>query len=132
MIKQLETKEEMQRTMQMILDAMPSLGGTHDFTDIIQLIMDGMITLWISDNSFILTEVVSYPRMKAVNMFMVGGDLEELLGFDDILTEYGKHHGCSRLEGWARPGFAKNRSMKALGFYKHKAVVYKDIHDGQI
>ena len=110
--KQLETKEEMERALPMIVDAMDVLGGTHELPDLIQLIM---------------TEVVEYPRLKELNMFLVGGNLEELLEYDDPVTEYAIGQGCARIEGHARPGFGRNRTMRAIGFVPRQTVVSKEI-----
>tara|TARA_R110000751_G_scaffold13143_8_gene44469 strand:- start:1756 stop:2154 length:399 start_codon:yes stop_codon:yes gene_type:complete len=125
--KQLETKEEMERALPMIVDAMDVLGGTHELPDLIQLIMNGDLTLWISKKSFMLTEVVEYPRLKELNMFLVGGNLEELLEYDDPVTEYAIGQGCARIEGHARPGFGRNRTMRAIGFVPRQTVVSKEI-----
>jgi len=128
--KMLETKEEMQQAMPMILDAIPQLAGTHDFTDIIQLIMSGALTLWVSPGSFVLTEVVEYPRLKELNMFLAGGNLDELCEFDEPITEYAKAMGCARIEAHARKGFSRRREMRAIGFHSRQVLIHKELHHG--
>jgi hypothetical protein len=129
-MKMLETKEEMERAMPMILDALPQLGGTHDFTDIIQLIMNGSLTLWVAPWSFVLTEIVEYPRLKELNLFLAGGNLEELCAFDEVITDYAKAMGCARIEAHARKGFSRKREMRAIGFYSRQVLIHKDLHHG--
>ena len=120
----------MQRALPWILEALPRLGGTHDLPDIIQLIMNGDVWLWISDKSFILTEVIQYPKLKELNFLLAGGDMDDLLEFDDILTDYAKTEGCARIQSYGRLGFSRNRGMKALGYRQHQIVMQKDLSHG--
>lgn len=99
--------EELDRCRPWIEAALEYSGGTHDWYDIVFGVLNGNLQLWPKDNSALVTEVLTYPRKKVLNVFLGGGDLEELKAMHGEVIEWAKEQGCtaariSGREGWKR------------------------------
>lgn len=89
-------------------------GGTHDWEDIVDGVQSGRMQLWPSTKSCIVTEIVVYPKKRLLNIFLAGGELEQILDMDDDVKAWAKQQGCtgammSGRKGWERP-------LKPLGW----------------
>ncbi len=104
--------------------ALVEVKGTHTIDDVALMVGKGHFTLWLWDKSAALTEFVTVPRMKMLNLFIVGGDLEELREKETAeLIPYAKANGCARLTGAGRPGWARVQSdWERGGVYMHKDI----------
>lgn len=101
-------KDEIVRCRPWIEAALEYSGGTHDFIDIAEGLYKGTMQLWPAEKGCIVTEIVVYPRKKVVNVFLGGGDLEQILDMHEDVIEWGKLQGCSALTmtgrfGWKKP-----------------------------
>jgi len=101
-------KAEIVRCRPWIEAALEYSGGTHDFIDIAEGLYKGTMQLWPAEKGCIVTEIVVYPRKKVVNVFLGGGDLEQILDMHEDVIEWGKLQGCSALTmtgrfGWKKP-----------------------------
>jgi hypothetical protein len=101
-------KAESVRCRPWIEAALEYSGGTHDFIDIAEGLYKGTMQLWPAEKGCIVTEIVVYPRKKVVNVFLGGGDLEQILDMHEDVIEWGKLQGCSALTmtgrfGWKKP-----------------------------
>ncbi|MBP2301577.1 hypothetical protein [Azospirillum picis] len=81
--------------------------GTHLIEDIREGCLAGNLQFWPGKSAAIVTEICTYPRLKAVNFFLVGGDLEELLAMKPVIEAWAKRLGCTRAQcggrfGWER------------------------------
>jgi hypothetical protein len=81
--------------------------GTHDFESVRDAILAGTMQLWPASKSAAVTEVVEYAKKKVINVFLAGGDLDEITrGFDSVAA-WAKAHGCDSMtiegrKGWTR------------------------------
>ncbi|MBP2311880.1 hypothetical protein [Azospirillum soli] len=89
-------------------------GGTHTVDDVWEAIEAGRMQLWRGQRSVMVTEVVQYPRLKAVRVFAAAGDMAEVLEMEEVAAAWGKQMGCQRIEGFGRPGW--RRVMKGRGY----------------
>jgi hypothetical protein len=98
--------------------------GTHEIDDVCLMVGSGHFTLWVGEKCAALTEFCQTPRIKSLNCFAVGGDLEELRRMEvEKLIPFAKEHGCSRITGAGRKGWARVRSDWADGgVYMHKDI----------
>jgi len=98
--------------------------GTHTIDDICLMVGAGHFTLWTGEKSAVLTEVTTYPKIKALNYFMVCGDLEELMHMkENIIEPTAKENGISRVQGGGRDGWAR----RLPGFTHGGTFMYKDL-----
>lgn len=83
-------------------------GGTHNFADIVQGIHSNKMQLWPSAKGCIVTEIVVYPRKKLINIFLGGGELNQILDMHSDVISWAKQQGCSGMTmtgrlGWKKP-----------------------------
>lgn len=72
-----------------------------------------------------MTEVITYPRMRVLSFFLVGGDLEEILNeMEPKICEFGRAVRCTRVAQVGRPGW-----KKILAEHGYKAGLYATYKD---
>ena len=87
--------------------ALKYAGGTHDYGDIVRSVMEGTMQLWPASHSAAVTEIVVYPKMKTLHVFLAGGRKGQLIEMIDSAAEWGKAQGCTSMtmagrKGWER------------------------------
>lgn len=90
-----------------IEDALAYSGGTHRWPDIQAGVLLGNLQLWPGQSSAAVTEINVYPRKKVLNVFLAGGDMDELMVMMDSAREWGRSRGCDTMmmsgrQGWRR------------------------------
>lgn len=100
--------QEFMRCKKYIEAALEYSGGTHDIIDIYQGLYTGAMQLWPNKNSCLVTEIITYPKKKVLNIFLGGGDLAEILEMHDSVISWAKEQNCSALSmtgrfGWKKP-----------------------------
>ena len=83
-------------------------GGTHTFDDIVKGVQEGRMQLWPAPRGCIVTEIVVYPRVKAINIFLAGGELDQILDMDEDVKAWARDQGCTQAHmsgrlGWKKP-----------------------------
>jgi hypothetical protein len=81
--------------------------GTHDFESVRAAIEAGTMQLWPAEKSAAVTEIVEYAKKTVINVFLAGGDLDEIARHIDIVAAWGKAQGCDSMtmagrRGWSR------------------------------
>ena len=99
---------ELERCRPWIEAALQYTGGTHEFEDIVDGIRSSRMQLWPSKRGCIVTEIVIYPRKKVLNLFLAGGELDQILDMNDDIKTWAKEHGCEAATmsgrlGWKQP-----------------------------
>jgi hypothetical protein len=87
--------------------ALAHSNGTHDFESVRAAILAGEMQLWPAPKSAAVTEVVEYAKKKVINVFLAGGDLDEITRGIDSVAAWAKAHGCDSMtiagrKGWTR------------------------------
>jgi hypothetical protein len=100
--------QEFERCKPYIEAALKYTGGTHDIIDIYEGLYKGTMQLWPAEKSCLVTEIINYPKMKVLNIFLGGGDLTEILSMHSDVIRWAKDQGCTALNmtgrfGWKKP-----------------------------
>ena len=100
--------QEFERCKPYIEAALEYTGGTHDIIDIYEGLYKGTMQLWPAEKSCLVTEIINYPKMKCLNIFLGGGDLTEIMSMHEDVILWAKDQGCSALNmtgrfGWKKP-----------------------------
>tara|TARA_Y100000022_G_scaffold175704_1_gene164520 strand:- start:848 stop:1240 length:393 start_codon:yes stop_codon:yes gene_type:complete len=100
--------QEFMRCKKYIEAALKYTGGTHDLVDIYEGLYKGTMQLWPMENSCLVTEIITYPRKKVLNVFLGAGDLTEILEMHDSVISWAQAQGCEALNmtgrfGWKKP-----------------------------
>jgi len=67
-----------------------------------------------------ITEMVTFPQGRALNLIFCGGDFSELAEMLPSIELFAKKLGCKRLYGGGRKGWL--RKIKHLGFEEEYMV----------
>lgn len=108
---------ELQRCRDWIEAALEYSEGTHLFEDIVAGVMEGRMQLWPAPEGCLVTEIITYPRKKVLNVFLGGGDMDQLIDMHDALSEWGRMQGCDAATINGRPGWQrvyKSRGWKPI------------------
>ena len=116
---------ELERCRPWIEAALEYSGGTHSFKDVAKGILEGNMQLWPTPRGCIVTEIVVYPRKKVLNVFLGGGELDQLLDMHNDVTAWAKSYGCKALTITGRFGWKK--PLKAHGWEPLHASFQKEI-----
>jgi hypothetical protein len=106
--------------------ALARAGGTHEIEDVERLIGEGWAHFWPGRRCAVVTELYRYPRLTACNLWLMGGELKELLALRPHIEDWARAQGCTRiLGGGPRRGWA--RVLAPVG-YKPEFIIYsKDL-----
>lgn len=108
-------RPEWDRCKKWIEDALVYAHGTHTIEDVESGIALGIFQFWSGKDSALVTEIITYPRMRVLNCWLMGGSLENLLSeIEPKIVEWAKHIGCTRIVGTGRKGF--ERALKSHGY----------------
>ena len=107
--------------------ALPYAGGTHAIEDIEAELRRGQLALLAGHTSAMLCEIRNYPRLRALHMFLAGGDLMELRSFNTMMDNAARSMGCSRISIAGRHGWEK--ALSDLGYRKRWTVLSKEIEN---
>ncbi len=99
--------EELRRMRPVIEHALPYAHRTHEFDDIVSIVLTGKVRMWTTPGSFLIVERVAYPRKVHYHIFLAGGDLDELRGLHDEVTAAAKADGADALTLTGRHGWVK-------------------------
>lgn len=106
----------------------------YDIEDIEGAISAGQMIFWPGKHGAAVTEFITYPNGKALNVFAGGGDhnasLQEFIDvFEPSLAAWAKASDCRWIIGYGRPGW--DRILKKRGYSTMWSVMKKDIDNGR-
>jgi len=112
--------EDWERCSPWLAAALERAEGTHTLDDVRDLIErgQGQYQFWPGRRAAVVTEIIPYPRMWVLHFWLIGGDLEELMGMKPHIEAWGRAAGCTRARGTGRPGWER-----VLKDYRRSAVV---------
>ena len=112
---------------QQIERALVCAGGTHTVDDVIDQCQRGEMQMWAGDASVIVTQILTYPRLKELCVFLAAGSMEEMVKLEPVIEGFGKAAGCARMVFAGRPGWARTFLTTERGWVSKMAVFEKVI-----
>lgn len=82
-------------------------GSTHTFEDVILSVLKGDMQLWHTPKGSAVTEVINAPRKRIMHWFLAGGEMDQVLRFQDSIRIYARAIGCTEMTLSGRPGWVK-------------------------
>lgn len=116
--------KELKRCKPWIEAALEYSGGTHNFNDILNGLSEGVLQLWPTPRGCIVTEIVVYPQKKVLNVFLGGGELDQILDMHNDVIKWAKVQGCVALSMSGRPGWKK--SLEKHGWHNQHVSYVKE------
>ncbi len=88
-------------------------GSTHSLADIDEALANGTMQCWPCLHSVVITQVVSYPRLKELRVCLAAGRLKEIEAITPVMLDWARKQGCTRAvfagrRGWLRAFPAKS------------------------
>lgn len=120
-----ELLDNLDKHREAIEEALSHGGTTHSFDDVCALVVRGQVKLRTFGSSFIISEVIDFPREKHYHLWLCGGVLEEVLSMQETMNREAAAEGCTHITVHGRQGWA--RTLKALGWKFEYLVMRKPV-----
>lgn len=121
-----EWAAEFERCAPWIEAALEHAHGTHTLQDVADLIAAGNAQLWPGKRSAVVTEICQSPRMRYMNIWLAGGELDELEDITPCLEAWGMSAQCERVTLCGRRGWERT-FLKDRGYAPQSVVFAKDL-----
>jgi hypothetical protein len=69
--------------------------GTHSWEDFREELRDGRAQLFLSDHGVWVAQVVNFPRKRLLNVWLLAGELPEVMDLQKDVEAYARDMGCS-------------------------------------
>jgi len=93
--------------------ALTKSGDRDDIYDVLYDLASGHAQLWETTNATVVTQVADHSTYRCLNVWLAGGDLDEILSLLDQAEEWALSHGCDTIEVTGRRGW--KRVLAPLG-----------------
>jgi hypothetical protein len=87
--------------------ALAQAGNTHSISDVMQRIEQNRACCWTNGDSVVVTEVLMFPRLRAVNYWLVSGKLQECAALQPDIDAWAVSEGCSVATATGRMGWLR-------------------------
>ena len=109
-----ELRAEFDRCWPWLEGSLAAYGPTHSKEQIWQLICNSRAFFWPGETCASLLEVVNHPiGFKSLNLWLMGGSLDEIVHTVPDYEAWGRQQNCSRVMACGRRGW-----LKVLDGYK--------------
>jgi hypothetical protein len=102
-------------------------GDTHTADDVLAQVARGELQLWEGEHSIVVTQILTYPRLKELCFFLAAGRMEEMKRLSPIILQWGRKQGCRRAVFAGRPGWARTFLTKEDGWTSPMVVFEKEL-----
>ena len=102
---------------------------SHTKDDIKEMLFNSDAQLWTTPNGACVTCVTVYPQTSIVQIWLMGGDFEELMTkHSQAVYQWGRSIGASLVYVQGRKGWI--RRLKGRGFVERQAITCMELSDG--
>lgn len=97
-------------------------GWLFSLDDVWQAVQNEQAQFWPGQNSAVVTEIRIYPATKVLNVWLAGGELDEIRQMLPLIRQFGHMNHCSKITMQGRKGWAR-----ALGMQAHSIVLQESL-----
>ena len=109
----------------LLQSALDLSGGTHTFEDVVEAVDEGLMQFWPASESCLVTQLVVYPQVRAVHIFLAAGNLEQIKDFDESLDDFARQLDANFITLSGRKGW--QRTLKDIGYETSHVTMYKEV-----
>lgn len=80
-------------------------GGMTTLPDVVQAIRDGRAQFWQEGETVAVTEMLRYPRGKAVRYWLTAGNIRQACALLPKIEDWARERGAERAEALGRKGW---------------------------
>lgn len=108
----------------MVEKQLTNLGGLYSFEDLVEMIRTGEMQSFCNGDSWVVTQVNTYPRKTVVHIVMAVGVMEELLEIEKEVCSWAKSDevGATAIVASGRLGW--DRMYRNQDRWEHLSNVY--------
>ena len=111
----------------MLVEALNHSGGSHTFQNIVDAVQQEVMQFWPMEKSCLVTEVINYPNLKTLHIFLAGGDLQEIKSIDNTLEFLCQEIGADYISLSGRRGWIK--ALADIGYELSHVTLAKKVKD---
>tara|TARA_R110000737_G_scaffold74496_1_gene103588 strand:+ start:240 stop:647 length:408 start_codon:yes stop_codon:yes gene_type:complete len=111
----------------MLVEALNHSGGSHTFQNIVDAVQNEVMQFWPMEKSCLVTEVINYPNLKTLHIFLAGGDLEEIKTIDSTLEFLCQEIGADYISLSGRRGWIK--ALADIGYELSHVTLAKKVKE---
>ena len=111
----------------MLVEALNHSGGSHTFQNIVDSVQQEVMQFWPMEKSCLVTEVINYPNLKTLHIFLAGGDLEEIKSIDSTLEFLCQEIGADYISLSGRRGWIK--ALADIGYELSHVTLAKKVKE---
>jgi len=111
----------------MLVEALNHSGGSHTFQNIVDAVQNEVMQFWPMEKSCLGTEVINYPNLKTLHIFLAGGDLEEIKSIDSTLEFLCQEIGADYISLSGRRGWIK--ALADIGYELSHVTLAKKVKE---
>ena len=100
------------------------MGGAYTVADILHLIAINRMQSFTVRDSWAITQVVTLPRLKLLEIFVMLGDVEDMPELHDRILDYANEIGAGLIQAYGRKGW-KPHALKRGWTVKAEAFVFQ-------
>lgn len=109
-----------------ISDALEYCNGTHDLQDVADQIHRGELQLWPANETALVSQIITYPKRRAIHIFLAGGNIDELINMEESVFTWAKMQGCDMLTFSGRLGWSRSK-LKQRGYKADHMMMVKEL-----
>lgn len=113
------------RCRQWIEDARAAADPLNTLEEIAARIASGQAQLWAGERSAAVTQIVDYPKGRALGLWLAGGDLRELRSMLPDIEAWARRQGCIAQYLTGRPAWGA--VLKRHGFRPGHVTYEKEL-----
>ena len=111
----------------MLVEALEHSGGSHTFQNIVDSVQQEVMQFWPMEKSCLVTEVINYPNIKCLHIFLAGGDLQEIKSINNTLEFLCQEIGADYISLSGRRGWIK--ALADIGYELSHVTLAKKVKD---
>ena len=111
----------------MLVEALEHSGGSHTFQNIVDAVQQEVMQFWPMERSCLVTEVINYPNLKTLHIFLAGGDLQEIKSIDNTLEFLCQEIGADYISLSGRRGWIK--ALADIGYELSHVTLAKKVKE---
>lgn len=108
-----------------VMHALERAGHTHSLQDVANMITRGAAQLFGDERGACITEFVSYPRRKVLNIWLAIGELDACLALQPEMEKFALANGATALSATGRKGW--ERTLEKHGWHTIGLVLAKEL-----
>jgi hypothetical protein len=112
------------KKMSRVLDRM---GGSYLLDDVLTAIHDGKMQSFVSNNSWLITQVLDHPRARELRIFAIVGDLADIDSLQDQIFVYANEVGAGLVSAFGRFGWTPHARKRGWRIKARNYVYVKDM-----